>query len=326
MKKYDPISIEEIKAAQKRISPDIVRTPLVKLNVDDAPAEIYLKLENLQPIGSFKIRGTSNAMKIATPEDLKDGVWAISSGNHAQGIAWNARKLGIKCTLHVFEWAAQTKIDSLERLGAKVELIKLKQPIDLQEFKDSVDPNSYPDQKGLFIHAVSNLDVMSGNGTIGLEIIEDLPDVDAVLMPWGGGGLACGVASAFRALRPDVKLYGCEVETATPLAASFKAGKQVDVDRTPSFVESIGYPFLLPEMWDLGKQLLDGSLVAGLDDTVSAVRLLAERNKIIAEGASAVSVAAALAGKAGDGKIVCIVTGGEIDLEELANIFQGKKP
>lgn len=323
MKKYDPIPLEEIQAAQERISDTIVRTPLVKLNVDDAPAEIYLKLENLQPIGSFKIRGASNAMKIAAKEDLKDGVWAISGGNHGQGVAWNARKLGVGCTIYVPEFAAQTKIEAMERLGAKI----IQRPVlDLEQWRGFFDPSSYPDMKGLFIHPFSDPAVMAGQGTIGLEILEDLPDVDTVLIPYGGGGLSCGVASAIRALKPEVKLYGCEPETAAPLASSFAAGRPVEVEYTPTFIESAGAPFLFPEMWDLAKELLDGSLVAGVEETVSAICLLAERNRIIAEGASALPVAAALAGKAGTGKVVCIVSGGSIDLAELVKIFQGETP
>jgi threonine dehydratase len=185
MKKHEPIPLEEIRAAQKRISDTIVQTPLVKLNVDDAPAEIYLKLENLQPVGSFKIRGASNAMKIASPEILKDGVWTMSSGNHGQAVAWNARKLGIACTIHAFDFASKTKIDAMERLGATVKLVP--SPADNQELRNSFDPSFYPDEKGLCIHPFSDPAVMAGQGTIGLEIIEDLPDVDAVLMPYGGG-------------------------------------------------------------------------------------------------------------------------------------------
>jgi threonine dehydratase len=323
LKKYDPIPIEEIKAAQKRISDTIVRTPLVKLNVNDAPAEIYLKLENLQPIGSFKIRGASNAMNMITLEDLKSGVWTMSGGNHGQGVAYNARKLGVNCTIYAPESAAQTKINSMERMGAKV----IKRPLfKLEHWKNFFNPSSYPEMKGLFIHPFSDPAVMAGQGTIGLEIMEDLPDVDTVVIPWGGGGLSCGIASAIRALQPEVKLYGCEPETATPLAASFAAGELVDVEFTPSFIESAGAPFLWPEMWDLGRRLLDGSLVSGLEETVSAVRLLVERNRIVAEGASALPVAAALAGKAGSGKVVCVISGGSIDVDKLVKIFQGKIP
>jgi threonine dehydratase len=180
--------------------------------------------------------------------------------------------------------------------------------------------------KGLFIHPFSDPAVMAGQGTIGLEILEDLPNVDTVVIPWGGGGLSCGIASAIRALKPEVKLYGCEPETANALATAFKMGKPTEVEFTPSFIDSAGAAFVWPEMWDLAKRLLDGSLVVGLEETLSAIRLLADRNRIIAEGASAMPVAASLAGKAGSGKIVCVVSGGSIDLETLAKIFQGKKP
>jgi threonine dehydratase len=210
----------------------------------------------------------------------------------------------------------------MERMGAKV----IRRPLDGKRFKEFFNPDSYPDMKGFFIHPFNDPDVMAGQGTIGLEIIEDLPDVDTVVIPWGGGGLSCGIASAIRALNPEVKVFGCEPETASPLAASFAAGKMVDVEYTQTFIESAGAPLLWPEMWELGKELLNGSLVAGFEDTVSAIRLLADRNRVIAEGASALPVAVALAGEAGSGKVVCIVSGGSIDLEKLVKIFQGKSP
>ena len=324
MNKHELIPLEEIRAAQRRIKDAIVRTPLVKLNVDDAPAEIYLKLENLQPIGSFKIRGASNAMKKAKPEELKDGVWTMSSGNHGQAVAWNARKLGIECTIHAFDFAAKTKIDAMERLGASVKLIP--SPANNQELRNSFEPSFYPDEKGLCIHPFSDPAVMAGQGTIGLEILEDLPDVDAVLMPYGGGGLSCGVASAIKALKPDTKLYGCESETAPCLTASLNAGKPVEDEFIPSFISGIGIPIVLPEMWDLAKRLLDGSMVSSLKEICDTVRMMAELNNIISEGASAVSVAAAVAGKAGTGNVVCVVSGGNIDLYKLVKIFQGKIP
>jgi threonine dehydratase len=318
-----PIPIEEIKAARERISDTIVRTPLVKLNVDDAPAEIYLKLENLQPIGSFKIRGASNAIKKAKSSELTNGVWTVSGGNHGQGVAYNARKLGIECTIYAPNFAAQTKIDAMERMGAKV----IKRPLqDLEHWKTFFNPSSYPEMRGLYIHPFSDPAVMAGQGTIGLEILEDLPEVDTIVIPWGGGGLSCGIASAIKTLRPEVKVFGCEPETAMPLATAFRMGKPSKVEFTSSFIESAGAPIIFPEMWDLAKELLDGSLVVKVEETVSAICLLAERNRIIAEGASAMPVAAALAGKAGDGKVVCIVSGGSIDLEKLVKIFQGKTP
>jgi threonine dehydratase len=325
--KYDPIPIKEIRAAHERIKDTIVRTPLVKLNVDDAPAEIYLKLETLQPIGSFKIRGACNAIRSAKPADLKDGVWTISGGNHGQGVAYVAKQLGLDCTVFVPDFVAKTKITAMERMGAKIRVAPFSGTDDIKSaYKKFFDPHTYRDMKGLFIHPFSDLAVMAGQGTIGIEVLEDLPDADTVVIPYGGGGLCCGVASAIKALKPEVKVYGCQPETAAPLTASFKAGKQVDVDFTSSFVESAGSPFLFPEMWDLAKRVLDGSVNASIEDTVTAIRLLAERNRVIAEGAGALSVAAALAGEAGSGKVVCVVSGASIDLEKLVKIFQGKIP
>lgn len=317
MKTLKPIPLEEIRAARERIAGAVIRTPLIRLNVDDAPAEIFLKLENLQPIGSFKLRGAGNAMTLAKREELENGVWTMSAGNHGQGVAWYARQLGLECTIIVPDNAAKTKIAAMKRLGAKV--VKIPST-------DFFQPSSYGEMEGLLIHPFSDPAVMAGQGTIGLEILEDLPDLDAVIIPWGGGGLSCGIASALRALKPEVKLYACEIETAAPLAASLAAGEPIEVDYTPSFVTGIGIPFVLPEMWQLARQLLDGSLVVGLDETAAAIRLLAERNHVIAEGAGAVSVAAALAGKAGGGKIVSIISGGNIDAEKLVKILQGEVP
>jgi threonine dehydratase len=320
----EPISINEIVEAKKRIADTITRTPLVKLEIDDSPAEIFLKLENLQPTGSFKIRGASNAIKSANPEDLKKGVWTISSGNHGQAVAWNARRHSLQCTIYAMSIASKTKINSMERLGAKIKYIKPSKNND--ESRASLYPSSYPDQDGYCIHPFMNRDVLIGQGTIGLEILEDLPDVDAVLMPFGGGGLSCGVATAIKALKPDTKLYGCESETASPLTAAFNAGKPVDVPFTPSFLSGIGLPYILPEMWGLSKELLDGGLITGLNEIYDTVRKLAVHSKIVAEGASAVTVASALAGRAGSGKIVCIVSGGNINQEVFLNILQGEKP
>jgi len=300
MIEYEPIPLEEIRAAQKRIAGEVFRTPLVKLNVEDSPVEIYLKLETLQPIRSFKIRGACNAMKQIPPERLKKGVWTTSAGNWAQGVAWYAQRHGLKCTIVVPDHIPEAKESAIKRMGAEV----------IKDTMDTFVPH-----------------VMAGNATIGLEILEDLPDADAVLVPWGGGGLACGVASAIRALRPEAKVYACEAETAAPLAASYAAGRPLEkTPYTPSFVDGIGAPAIWPEMWGLAEKLLDGSLVVGLEAIAGAIRLLAERNSIIAEGAGATSVAAALAGKAGDGKVVCIVSGGNIDPSKLVKIFQGKVP
>jgi threonine dehydratase len=313
-------SLADIEAAQRRIAGSVLRTPLIRLQVDDVPADVYLKLENLQPIGSFKLRGAGNAMATIPDHQLASGVVTASAGNMAQGVAWNARRLGIPCTVIVPDHAPQTKLAAIERLGARI----IKVPFDAwwQVLLD----RAYPGLDGLFIHPFSDPAVMAGNGTIALEILEDLPGVETVLIPFGGGGLSCGIASAIRALKPDTRLYACEVATAAPLAASLAAGAPWQVAYTPSFVDGIGSASLSPEMWPLVSSLLDGSLVTTLEEIAAAIRLLAERNHVIAEGAGATPVAAAVSGKAGTGTVVCVVSGGNIDAGKLARILAGEMP
>ena len=279
-----------------------------------------MKLENLQPIGSFKLRGAGNAMRLVPRERLAGGVYTASAGNMAQGVAWNARRLGVPCTVVVPDTAPRTKLAAIERLGGKA----VKLPFD--RWWQVLEDHGYPGIEGLFIHPVSDSAVMAGNGTIGLEILEDLPEVDTVIVPFGGGGLSCGIAAALRALAPAVKVFASEVETAAPFAASLAAGRPVAIPYTPSFVDGIGGKSMLPEMWPLAKSLLAGSLVVSVAETAAAVRLLAERNRVVAEGAGATSVAAAVAGKAGSGKVVCVVSGGNIDPARLAKILNGEVP
>ena len=317
MRTIDVPTLDEIRAARLRIAGSALRTPLIRLNVDDAPAEIWLKLENLQPIGSFKLRGAGNAMGLLTRAELARGVYTASAGNMAQGVAWNARRLGIPCTVVVPDHAPQTKLAAIERLGAAIV------PIPFDAWWNVIVEHRHPGIPGVFIHPVSDPAVIAGNGTIGLEILEDLPDVATVLVPYGGGGLSCGIASAIRAVTPGVKVLGCEVETATPLTAALAAGGPRQVDYTPSFVDGIGAKGVLDEMWPLASRLLDGSAVASLAAVAGAVKLLVERNRVVAEGAGATPVAAALAGKGGSGKIVCVVSGGNIDAKKLAAILMG---
>jgi len=259
-------------------------------------------------------------MALAPREALARGVYTASAGNMAQGVAWNARRLGIPCTVVVPDHAPQAKLAPVERLGARV----VKVP--MERWWQVLVEHQYPGIEGLFIHPVADRAVIAGNGTIGLEILEDLPEVDAVLVPWGGGGLSCGIASALGALRPEAKVFGCEAETAAPLTASLSAGRPVAVDYTPSFVDGIGARGLLPEMWPLAKALIAGSLVSSLDEIAAALRLLVTRARIVAEGAGASSVAAALSGRAGGGKVVCVVSGGNIDLSVLATILRCETP
>jgi threonine dehydratase len=287
------LSIEDIRRAQPVVAEAAIRTPLVRLNVWEAPAEIYLKLENLQPIGSFKIRGAAYAMSQTSRAELAKGVLVASAGNMAQGAAWNARRLGIPCTVIAPDYAPQTKLDAIERLGGRV----IKVPFDRwwQTFTD----RSFP----------------------GIEILEDQPDIDTVLIPWGGGGLATGIATSLRALKPSLRIYAVEAETGAPLTAALKAGSPQTVDYQPSWVDGIGSKSVFANMLVMAQELLDGSFTASLDEIAAAVRLMAERNRVIAEGAGATALAVAMSGKAGSGRIACVVSGGNIDAAKLTKIL-----
>jgi threonine dehydratase len=314
------IAIEDIYKAREALAGTAVRTPLVRLYAD-APAEIHLKLENLQPIGSFKIRGAFNAMSTRTPDELAAGVITASAGNMAQGVAWGARLRGIPCTVVVPDYAPKTKIAAIERLGGTVI------PVPFADWWQAIVTSSFPGLDGVFIHPVLDDGVMAGNGTIGLELLEDLPDLDAVVIPWGGGGLTCGIASALRQLKPDVRIYSVEPETGAPMALSYPAGESLPVeDYRASFVDGSGSRALLPKMWGLAQELMDAAASVSLDQTAAAVRLLAERARVVAEGAGGLSLAAARAGHGGTGKLVCIVSGGNIDASRLARILAGETP
>jgi threonine dehydratase len=314
------IPLDEIHAARARIASRIVRTPLVRFDPAGSEREIYLKLETLQPIGSFKLRGASNAMLQADAAVLREGVWTASAGNMAQGVAWCARELAAPCRVVVPDHAPATKTAALERLGASIVRVPF------AEWWQIIVTHSWAGAKGLFIHPVSDRHVIAGNGTIGLEIAEDLPDVETVIVPYGGGGLSSGIASAIHATVPRARVFAAEVETAAPLAASLAAAKPVAVDYTASFVDGIGARTVLEEMWPLASNLLAGSLVVSLRAVGEALRLLVERARVVAEGAGAAALAAALARQTGDGKTVCIVSGGNIDSAKLVRILSGEMP
>jgi threonine dehydratase len=313
----EPIPLAEIEAAAERLQGLALRTPLVRFNMDTGPVEIYLKLENLQPIGAFKIRGAGNAMAIAGEDALRSGVWTASAGNMAQGVAWNAARLGVPCSVVVPDHAPEAKLEALDRLGA--EIVK----VPFEEWWQIIVTHQHDGQSGVFVHPVSDRAVMAGNGTIGLELVEDLPDLDAVVVPYGGGGLSSGIASALRHLKPEVPVYGAEVATSAALDAAFRAGLPTEIEYIPSFVDGIGSGRVLDEMWPLVKELLAGSLVSSLVEVEAAVRALAMRNHVVAEGAGAASVSAAGKGGAGAGKVVCIVSGGNINASKLAEILSG---
>jgi len=313
------IELAEIEAARARIADVAVRTPLVRLYADDVPAdtEIYLKLEALQPIGSFKIRGATNAVRLAPEEERVRGLVTASAGNMAQGVAWAGRELGLPTTIAVPEHAPEAKIAAIERLGGKV----LKVPYD--DWWRAIVTSRVDGVEGLFVHPVQDEGVMAGNGTIGLEILDDLPDPDTVVIPYGGGGLTVGIASAIRALKPDTKIFTAEPATGAALAAALAAGEPTDVEYQPSFVDGSGSRRVLDTMWPRVRPLVDDAFSVPIADTAAAVRTLAGRARVIAEGAGALATAAALSGRAGTGKVVCIVSGGNIDLAKLAGILEG---
>jgi threonine dehydratase len=302
-----------------------VRTPLVRLHLDGTEPEIWLKLENLQPIGSFKLRGAGNAILEAPRADLQAGVVTTSTGNMAQGVAWMARKLGVPATIVVPDNASPAKLAAVERLGGRVVRI----PWD--KWWTAVEADRERDLgegiEGFFVHPVRDLPVIAGNGTIGLELVEQLEDIDAVLIPWGGGGLTTGIASALHALSPQTKVIVCEPESGAPVTAALaNGGVPTPVDFTPSFIDGAGSGGLLSEMWEHAGRLISGSAVISLESAAVTVRLLLERARIVAEGAAALPVAAALAGAGGSGRVVCIVSGGNIDPARLQAILENRVP
>lgn len=313
-------TLDEVRDARQRLQGLALRTPLVRLDAPEVDAEVWLKLECLQPIGSFKLRGAGNAMLTTPREVLERGVYTASAGNMAQGVAYLARALGVPCTVVVPEHAPQAKLAAIERLGGRI----VKVPFD--RWWRILMEHEYPGMEGVFIHPVADRRVMAGNGTVGLEIVDELPGVDAVLVPYGGGGLSVGIAAAVRALQPGIAVYGCEVETATPLRASLAAGRATACEYAPSFVDGIGGKTVLEEMWPLARTLLDGSRVVALAEVAAAIRLLVERVRVVAEGAGAAPVAAALQGVEGARRVVCVVSGGNIDRAKLARILMGEVP
>ena len=311
------IELAAIEAARERIKGTAIRTPLVRLHDQDAPAEIYLKLENLQPINSFKIRGATNAIMLAAASERAKGLVTASAGNMAQGVAWAARALGVSATIVVPEHAPEAKLAAIMRLGGHV----LKLPYD--DWWNVIVTSHVDGVEGLFVHPVQDAGVIAGNGTIGLEILEDLPDPDAIVIPYGGGGLTVGIASAIRALRPRTKILTAEPETGAALVAALRAGQPADVDYHASFVDGSGSRRVLDSMWPLVAPLVDLALAIPIAEVAASVRTLAERVRVVAEGAGALAPAAALSGRAGTGKVVCVVSGGNINLSKLAEILNG---
>ncbi len=287
----------------------------------DSPYDIYLKLECLQQTGSFKVRGTGNAVSLMTPAERERGVYTCSAGNMAQALAWHAKREGIRCAAIVPDNAPQTKLDAIRRYGAEIVQMSW------DEVWQVANKRQYPPLADrTFIHPFADPRMIAGNGTAGLEILEDLPDVDAIIVPFGGGGLFAGIASAVKARKSEVRMFASEVQTAAPLFESLAAGRPVEIKRTPSFVDGIGGGNIMDDIWRLVKPLISDSIVVGLGEVASAIKILAERNRVVAEGAGASSLAAALTGKAGSGKVVCVISGGNIDASKLIKILEGAIP
>ena len=313
------IALEEIRRARERLGESVLRTPLVRFDAD-APCEIWLKLECLQPVGSFKLRGALSAIRAASPAELAGGVVTASAGNMAQGVAWAAREAGVAARIVAPDTAPRAKLDAVERLGGEVI------PVPHEVWWQTMVDRRYEGVDGLFVHPVEDDAVQAGNGTIGLELCEELDSFDAVVVPWGGGGLTTGIASAVKALRPGVRVVTAEPETAAPLAASLAAGAPAEIDYATSFVDGAGGRALLPSMWEHAAALVDSAASVPLRDVADAIRRLASRARIVAEGAGALAPAAALRGAAGEGRVVCIVSGGNIDAAVLARVLAGETP
>lgn len=312
-----PIALSEIRDARARIAATIVRTPLLRLELGSGFPDVRLKLENLQPINAYKLRGAANAVALLSDAERRRGVWTISAGNAGQGVAYAARAAGVPCTVVAIETAPAAKLERMRALGAKLVLV----PYEVAW--QALDDRSYPGVAGTFIHPFDDHNFIAGHGSMGLEILEDAPDAAAIIAAIGGGGLITGVASAVKALRPEIRVWGAEPETAAPAALSFAKGSpQAFPDWRATFVDGAGGKSVFPRMWQRMQPVVDGCIVVRLHEVKRAMRLMAEKARVIAEGAGALALAAALTGKAGPGPVVAIVSGGNIDLAKFCEILE----
>jgi len=320
MKNLEAVTLKEVRAARERISDTALRTPLMRMDDGNSSAEIYLKLENLQPMGSFKVRGVTNVLKKMSKERLSRGIATASSGNLGLAMARLAQRMGIPCTVILQDTSPEAKLTPLREAGGKI----IKFPFD--EWFEIVSTGKCDGLEGHFIHPVFDPDMMAGHGTMGLEILEELPDVDAVIMPCGGGGLCCGVSAAIHALKPDTKIFVSEVDTAAPVTAALEAGEPKEIIRKPASFHCVGAARVLNPVWPLLNKFLSGSIVVSLEEVADAIRKLARNQHVVAEGSGALPVAAALTGRAGAKKAACVVTGGNIDLDIFAKILLREIP
>lgn len=313
-------TLDEIAAARLRLAPHMARTPMMRLDLGLPDRQIFLKLETLSPIGAFKLRPALNALLSRDADVLRNGVATVSSGNMAYGMAWAANRLGVPMAAYMYQGAPQTKIDGVRRLGGEVRFISM------ETWWQYIIGAELPDFPELLINPVTDQAVLSGNGSIGLEILEDLPEVDVVLTPYGGGSMTSGVASAVKALRPQAKIFAVEDENAAPVTAALAAGRIIEIETRPSFIKSIGGPSLVPQLWPVARELIDGAITVSLEQATEAMRLLFTKAKVVAEGAGAASLAAALTSEHARGNVVCVVSGGNIDATAYATVLGGGIP
>jgi len=315
-----PVGSADIAAARARLQGLALVTPLVDCDAAPVGKSVRLKLENLQAIGSFKIRPIGNAVLSKAQPDLDRGIYTTSSGNSALGVAWMARRLGISATAVVPTNAPEAKLQKLRTLGARIDMRSN------EEWWRAIEAGALPDQEGVYIDAVRDAASVAGDATVGLEVFEEWPDVEAILVPFGGGGLACGIGCALRELQSNVKVIACELASAHPLKAAFDAGAPVKTPHDPGFVSGVGYGCVLPEMWPLARSVIDNVILVSLGEVAAAIRVMAEHNRVIAEGAGAVSVAAALSGRYPQSKVCAVVSGGNLDSQMLTTILAGSVP
>jgi len=315
-----PVAMPQIEAARARLEGLSLVSPLVACDASPAGKKVFLKLENLQPIGSFKIRPIGSAVLARAPADLSPGIYTTSTGNSALGLAWMARRLGIAATAVVPVNAPEAKLEKLRRLGARIDV----RPI--AEWWRAIQTGALDGQEGVYIDAVRDPASLAGDATIGLEILAQAPDIEAILIPFGGGGLSCGIACAVRAIRRDVKIIACELASAHPVKAAFDAGAPTETQHEPGFVSGVGFSSVLPEMWPLVKTMIDDVITVSLTEVAAAIKTLVEHNRVVAEGAGAVSVAAALSGRYAETKVCAVVSGGNLDSSMLATILEGLTP
>ena len=320
LNEVQPVAMVNIEAARARLEGLSLVSPVVACGAAPAGKDIRLKLENLQPIGSFKIRPIGNAVLARAPAELTSGIYTTSTGNSALGVAWMARLLGIAATAVVPANAPEAKLEKLRRLGTRIDM----RPI--EDWWQAIRTGTLEDQTGVYIDAVRDPASLAGDATIGLEILAQSPDIEAILIPFGGGGLACGIACAVRALRPDVRIIACELASAHPLKAAFDAGAPTQTPHAPGFVSGVGFGAVLPEMWPLVKAMIDEVITVSLAEVAAAIKNMVEHNHVVAEGAGAVSVAAALSGRYAETKVCAVVSGGNLDGSMLATILEGRVP